>query len=158
MQAVEQLDVEKRALNTIVSPSSPESTARKAYRSSGGAAAVRRARAGAAEDVDGAAEQAEQAVAAHGLLVAVLAGRLRVVGARDQEVDVLGRREGRGGHGEGQEGGEVGELHFGGWWVGWFGVDDGLGRWVWVVELGEWTGCSGCWMMMERELSRRGRR
>ncbi len=92
----------------------PCSSRNNAYRSRGGAAAVGRARAGAAQDVDGAAEQAEQAVAAHGLLVAVLARRLRVVGALREEVDVLGGGEGRGGHGEGQGGDDVGELHFGG--------------------------------------------
>ncbi len=88
---------------------------KRTHRSSSGAAAVGRARAGAAEDVDGAAEQAEQAVAADGLLVAVVAGRrrLRVVGALRQEVDVLHRGEGGGGGGDGQDGEDVGELHFG---------------------------------------------
>ena len=87
------------------------------HRSSGGAAAVGRALAGPAKDVDGAAKDTEQAGAADGALVVVGAGGGRVVGAGGQEVNVLSGGEGGGGHGEGQDGDDAGELHFGGWWM-----------------------------------------
>jgi hypothetical protein len=87
----------------------------RAYRSTvGGAAVGRAALARGAQDGDVAeTEEAEEAVAAHQLLV--VAARRRGVGARHQFLDALGRRKGAGGHGEGQDGGEVGELHFEGW-------------------------------------------
>jgi len=78
---------------------------------SGGLAAVGLSRgAGIAQDSDA----GEHAVAAHGFVATAAAGALVGAAAWGQDVvDSLGGWDGRGRHGKGQDGEEVGELHFG---------------------------------------------
>ncbi len=111
------------------------------HRSSVGGAAVGSALADTPKDADGAFEHAEQGfAAAHGALV-VVAAVLHGVGAR---VDALRGGEGGGGHGEGQDGDDVLELHFGGWGRSdqkilkrcvWFGLEVGVRSWALLVGL-----------------------
>jgi len=85
-------------------------------RSAVGGATVGATPAAAAQDADGAEDVAQNwqdAVAAHHMLV--VAARRRISGARGQHVDVLAGRERGGRHGEGQASEEVGELHVV-WW------------------------------------------